>query len=147
MATETTTVTQKAIDPGAVMLAGRLLLASIFIVSALRKLGAMDVIAQYMASHGVPMPHLLLPPATALEFASGALLALGLWTRASAIVLIVWTMVLAFIFHPFWSADAAHYGGQLNLFLFHLETVGGLLYVIVHGGGRFSVDHRRAGAQ
>ncbi|HLZ68257.1 MAG TPA: DoxX family protein [Aliidongia sp.] len=143
MTTEAVPISLKAADATWVMLAGRLLLASIFVVSACRKIGDMASVAAYMASNGVPAPGLLLPPATAFELAGGLLLVAGLWARWTAVALLVWTGVLAVIFHPFWAVDAKQYGLQLNLFLFHLETAGGLLYIVAYGAGRFSVDHRR----
>lgn len=145
MTTEAVPISLKGADITWVPLAGRLLLASIFVVSGCRKIGDMSGVAAYMASNGVPAPGLLLVPATAFELGAGLLLAVGLWTRPTAVALLVWTGVLALIFHPFWAVDAKLFSLQLNLFLFHLETAGGLLYVVAHGAGRFSVDHRRAG--
>ena len=145
MTTDAIPIPLKGTDATWLTFAGRLLLASIFIVSGLRKIGDMDGVAAYMTNNGVPMASLLLLPAIVLELGSGLLLAAGFLTRWIAMVLIVWTMVLAVMFHPFWAADPKAYGLQLNLFLFHLETVGGLLYIIAFGAGRFSIDHRRAG--
>jgi putative oxidoreductase len=145
MSTETSPISSARLDTAWLTLAGRLLLASIFIVSGLRKIGDMAGVAAYMANNGVPMPNLLLPPAIVLELGGGLLLAVGFLTRLSAFALLVWTCVLAVIFHPFWSADPKAYGLQLNLFLFHLETAGGLVYMIAFGSGRFSVDHLRGG--
>lgn len=145
MTTDAMPISSTRMDAAWLMFAGRLLLASIFIVSGLRKIGDMDGVAAYMTNNGVPMASLLLLPAIVLELGSGLLLAAGFLTRWIAVVLLVWTMVLAVIFHPFWAADPKAYGLQLNLFLFHLETAGGLLYIFAFGAGRLSIDHRRAG--
>ncbi|GGF04356.1 LysR family transcriptional regulator [Aliidongia dinghuensis] len=143
MTTETLPIASGRVDRAWLSLAGRLLLASIFIVSGFRKIGDMAGVAAYMASNGIPAPGLLLPPATAFELAGGFLLAAGLWTRWTALALLGWTCILAVIFHPFWAVDAKQLSLQLNLFLFHLEAAGGLVYIIAYGAGRLSVDERR----
>lgn len=143
MTTDALSISLKRTDATWLTFAGRLLLASIFIVSGLRKLGDLDGIVAYMASNGIPLPSLLVWPAIVVELGSGLLLLAGLWTRWIAIVLLIWTLVLAMVFHPFWSADPKAYGLQLNLFLFHLETAGGLLYIVAFGAGRLSLDHHR----
>jgi putative oxidoreductase len=121
-------------------LAGRLLLASIFLVAGLRKLGDYAMFGTYMTSYGVPAPALLLPLATALEIGGSILLALGLQSRWVALALSCYTLVLALVFHAFWAVDAKQYQAQLNLFLFHLETIGGMLLVVAHGAGAMSID-------
>jgi putative oxidoreductase len=132
-------------DTAWLALAGRVLLASIFIVSGLRKIGDMAGVTAYMTGNGIPMAGLLIIPAIVFELGCGLLLAAGLFTRWIALALLAWTCILAVIFHPFWAVDAKAYGLQLNLFLFHLETAGGLVYVFAYGGGRFRVGHRWAG--
>ncbi len=122
------------------LLGGRILLASIFVIAGLRKLGDYGMFAGYTAHFGVPAPALLLPLATALEIGGGLLLAIGLWTRWAALALALYTLLLAFIFHAFWAVDPKQLGAQLNLFLFHLETIGGMLYVLAHGAGAHSLD-------
>jgi putative oxidoreductase len=44
--------------------------------------------------------------------------------------------------HRFWEFDAAQYGNQLNHFLKNVAIIGALLYVIVFGAGRLSLDER-----
>jgi putative oxidoreductase len=121
-------------------LGGRILLASIFVVAGLRKLGDFATVTAYMASYGVPAPSLLLPLATALELVGGVLLALGVRARWAALALAGYTAVLTLIFHAFWTFDAKQLQAQLNLFLFHLETIGGLIYVLAYGAGAWSID-------
>ena len=41
--------------------------------------------------------------------------------------------------HPFWAAEPASFGGQLNNFMKNLAIMGGMLYVFVHGPGPLSL--------
>ncbi len=127
---------------GWLSLGGRLLLASIFIVAGFRKIADADAFTAYMTSYGVPA--LLLPLATALELGAGLLLTLGAWTRWAALTLLGYTVILALIFHAFWAVDPKQFQAQLNLFLFHAETIGGLLYIAAYGAGALSIDRLRA---
>ena len=122
------------------LLAGRLLLASIFIVSGIRKVFEFEAFIGYMEAFFVPIPRLLLPLAAVFEVVAGAMLALGIRTRLAAALLFAETLLLNSIFHNFWNYPPAQQQAQLNLFLFHMTTLGGFLYVFVHGGGPLSID-------
>ncbi len=125
---------------GWVLLVGRLLLASLFLVAGWRMIGETSMFRSYMANYGVPAPGVLLPIAMVIQIGAGLMLACGIWTRWAALVLLCYTLLLMLIFHAFWTVDAKQFQSQLNLFLFHLVTIGGLLYVFVFGPGGLSVE-------
>ena len=54
------------------------------------------------------------------------------------VALLGYTAVLALIFHAFWAVDPKQFQAQLNLFLFHAETIGGLLYIAAYGAGVYA---------
>ena len=116
-------------------LAGRLLLASLFLVSAFNKLMHPVETAQYMQSMGVAGA--LLWPTVALELLGGLALAVGWFSRPAALMLALFSLIAAAIFHSNF-ADL----NQVNNFLKNLAVAGGLLYLVAWGPGRFSISAR-----
>lgn len=124
-------------------LAGRVLLALIFVVAGLGKIGGYAGTQGYMESVGVPGA--LLPLVIATELGGGLLLAAGLFTRWVAAALAGFTVIAALIFH-FDFADQI----QSIMFMKNLAIAGGLLLVFRHGAGAWSLDRllaSRAGGQ
>ena len=117
-------------------LAGRILLAVIFIVSGVGKLGAYAGTQAYMASQGVPGT--LLPLVIALELGGAAMIVAGWRTRLAALALAAFTLAAALIFH----ADFAERIQQI-MFLKNLAIAGGLLLLAAYGAGAWSVEGRR----
>lgn len=119
-------------------LAGRILLASIFLAAGIGKLGAGYAGTQaYMASQGVPGA--LLPLVIALEIGGAVLLIAGWWTRLSALALAGFTLAAAALFH-------ANFADQMQqiLFLKNVAIAGGFLVLAAYGAGAWSVDARLA---
>lgn len=115
-------------------LAGRILLASIFLAAGLGKLGAGYAGTQaYMASQGVPGA--LLPLVIALEIGGAALLIAGWWTRLSALALAGFTLVAAALFHANFAEPM-----QQILFLKNVAIAGGFLVLVACGAGAWSLD-------
>jgi len=135
-----TTITNKGAQ-GAVPLAGRILLAVIFILSGISKLANPAGTQGYIASVGLPLPLLAYTVAVVVEIAGGLLLLVGYRTRLAALALAVFTFAAAVVFH--------HAFGDQNQFIHFMKNIaitGGLLQVFAFGGGAFSVDNRRAAA-
>lgn len=116
-------------------LVGRLLLAQIFLLSGLSKLGAWADTQAYMAAMGVP--GVLLAGVVALEIGGGLALALGLFTRWTALALAAFTAAAALLFHTDFGDQ-----NQMIHFMKNLAMTGGLLFVWLHGAGRLSLDAR-----
>src|SRR6185369_10355024 len=106
-------------------LAARLLLAQLFVVSGCGKIAGFAKTAAYMAGMGLPLAPVLLTLTIALEVGGGALLASGWQARWIATAFFVFSFLTAMIFHPFWHADAASFGAQLNNFMKNLAIMGG----------------------
>lgn len=117
---------------------GRILLATIFIVSGLGKIAAPEATQGYIASVGLPAPLLGYLAAIAIELGGGALLVAGYRTRLVAAGLAVFSIVSALIFH-----NALGDQNQLFHFLKNLAMAGGLVQVAAFGAGAFSVDNRK----
>ena len=120
-------------------LIARLLLAQLFIISGIGKIGGFAGTAGFMAGAGLPLPSVLLTLTIALEIGGGILLVLGWQARWVAAAFFGFTFLAAVIFHPFWNSDAASVFGQLNNFMKNLAIMGGMLYVMAYGAGPLSL--------
>ncbi|GGY30445.1 DoxX family protein [Pseudoduganella albidiflava] len=114
---------------------GRVLLATIFIFSAIGKMAAPEATIGYIQSAGLPFATLGLVVAIALELGGGALLALGIKARAVAALLAGFSIVTGLAFH-----GAIGDQNQLIHLLKNFAMAGGLLQVVAFGAGAWSVD-------
>lgn len=128
----------------ALLLAGRILVAAIFISSGINKIVHYEGTAAYMAGGGVPMVALLLPLAILFELGGGLALALGWKARWAALALVLFTLPASFIFHAFWAVPAAEAAMQQIQFMKNLAITGGLLGFIAASGGAWSLDREAA---
>ena len=117
----------------AAKLAGRILLALMFILGGWSKIGGYAGTQQYMASAGVP--GFLLPLVILTELGGGLLIAVGFKTRWIAIALFGFTIIASFLFHFDWTKPM-----QQVLFMKNLAVAGGFLMLLAAGPGRWSVD-------
>ncbi|ARN24087.1 DoxX family protein [Piscinibacter gummiphilus] len=125
-------------------LAGRILLAWIFLSSGLEKLGALQGTAEAIASTGLPLEFPLAVLVAVFEVTAAAALVVGWYTRAAALALALFTVAASFLFHAYWQVPPAQQHVQQLLFLKNLAITGGLLSVGAFGPGGWSVDARRA---
>jgi putative oxidoreductase len=127
---------------GFVSLLARLLLATIFLVSAIgNKIPQFQQTAEYMASEGVPNPRFALFGAIGLLLIGGLSVIAGAWTRIGALFLFVFLAAATYYFHDFWQfADPAQRQLQTIQFMKNLAIGGGLLALAAFGGGPWSVD-------
>ncbi|WKE66563.1 DoxX family protein [Gallaecimonas kandeliae] len=114
-------------------LAGRVLLSLLFVLAGIGKIGAYAATAGWMASMGVPGA--LLPLVILLEVGGSIALVLGYQTRLLALLLALFTLVSAFIFHSNLSDQT-----QFLMFYKNVAIAGGFLAMMLLGGGRFSLD-------
>ncbi len=122
------------------LLAGRLLLAYIFVVSGFGKIGNFAGTAKFMAAKGMPMAEVLLVGAIVIELVGGLMLAVGWKARWAAWAILGFTLVASFVFHPYWSMPADQVYAQTIQFNKNLAIIGGLLYVAFTGPGKLSLD-------
>lgn len=124
-------------------LAGRLLLALLFLPAGLSKIGGFAGTAGYIASKGLPLPELGVVIAIVVEVLGGLALLAGFGTRVAALVLAVFTLAATVIFHAFWAVPADAQMVQQLMFFKNLAVVGGLLVLAAHGAGAWSLDAKR----
>lgn len=118
-------------------LGGRVLIAAIFVISGIGKLGAYEGTQSFMASMGVPGA--LLPLVIAFEIFAGLLVAVGYQARLAAFLLSGFSLVTAVLFH-------GDLGDQMQSILFwkNVAIAGGFLFIVANGAGPWSLDERRA---
>jgi putative oxidoreductase len=112
-------------------LAGRILIAAIFILSGVSKISDPAGTMAYIASVGLPLPAVALAGAVAVEVIGGVLLISGYRLRSVAAVLALFSLATAVFFH-------AQLGDQ-NQFIHFFKNVamaGGLLQIVAFGKGR-----------
>ena len=122
-------------------LGGRFLLAILFILSGLSKLGAAAATQAYIAKAGLPLPVLAYVGTVAIELGAGLMLLVGYRTRAAALALALFTLAAAAFFHNQFGDR-----NQFIHFMKNLAICGGLLQVYAFGAGGLSVDGRRQAA-
>jgi putative oxidoreductase len=118
-------------------LGGRILLAVLFLLSGLGKVGAYAGTAAYMSSLGVPGA--LLPLAIATEVLGALAIVVGWKTRVTAFLLAGYSLLTAVIFH-------SNFGDQIQMIMFfkNVSIAGGFLLLMANGSGPLSIDRRIA---
>ena len=123
---------------GAAPLAGRLLIAPLFLLSGASKLADPAATIGMIASSGLPFATLGFALAVLVEVVGGLALIAGFQTRLVALAMALFTLAAAVAFH----SDL----GDQNQFIHFFKNVtigGGLLQLVAFGGGRVSLDALR----
>ena len=121
-----------------VELAGRILLALMFLLAGISKITGYAGTAGYMASAGVPGA--LLPLVIALEVGGALVIIVGFQTRLVALALAGFSVVAAALFHSNFADQM-----QMTLFLKNVSVAGGFLILAANGPGALSLDAKRKG--
>lgn len=117
------------------VLLGRVGLALMFLLFGWAKLHDMAGTQAYMQSAGVPAG--LYPLVVLAELGGGLAILTGTLTRIVALLLVLFALATAFLFHyPHMAADA----GQAINFWKNISIAGGFLVLAAHGAGAWSVD-------
>ncbi len=125
-------------------LAGRWLLAALFLPAGIAKISGFAGTVGYINSVGLPFPTLGAIIALVVEVLCGLALVVGLGTRVAALILAIFTLVATFFFHPYWSVAADQQLIPFLLFYKNVAVVGGLLILAAFGPGAWSLDAKRA---
>ena len=125
---------------GTMFLAGRWLMAALFLVAGIRKIMMFSGQVGYFTKLGFPAPEVMTVLAIVIEVGGAILLIVGWKTRYTAWLLSLFVLIATFAAHRFWEFDAAQSAGQLNNFLKNLAIIGGLFFLAAAGPGRMSAD-------
>ena len=132
-------VARPLISPNAAALAGRVLLAMLFLLSGINKVAQPVPTLAYINAVGLPFAPVVLAGSALVEIGGSVALVLGYRTRFAAAVLAVFTVLAALIFHSNFADQ-----NQFIHFFKNIAIAGGLLQVVAFGGGRLSLDGRTA---
>lgn len=122
------------------LLVGRLFLAYIFLLSGFGKIVTFAATAAYMANKGLPISEVLLIATIIIELAGGLMLVLGWKARWGALAILLWLIPVTLIFHAYWAVDPEQMRTQMIQFNKNIAIMGGMLYIMAAGSGRYSLD-------
>ena len=114
---------------------GRIFLSTLFLIEGTNKIFNYEGIIQYMENFGVP--EYLAIPAIILEILFPLLLIIGYQTKIAALVMMIFTIVVAIIFHTNFDDHM-----QFITFFKDIAIAGGFIIIFVNGAGKFSVDYK-----
>ncbi len=123
-----------------VIVVARVLLATLFLVFGWRKLRDFSGTVRQMAQLGVPTPVLAAAVATFMELPVAFAVAVGAFTRPSALLFVLYTLGTALIGHRYWTVKGADYVDSLDGFYKDLSIMGGFLLLYITGPGKYSID-------
>ncbi len=118
-------------------LAGRVMIALIFVLSGFNKISAIEGMQGYMEASG--LPGILIYPTILFEVAAGLAIIAGYQTRLVALALAGFTLLSALIFHNQLGDQM-----QFGMFMKNIAMTGGFLFLVRFGAGELSIDNRRS---
>jgi len=108
--------------------AGRLLLASLFLIAGGMKVMGIKGVAGYIASKGLPQAELLAYAAVVFEVGGALLLIANRLVVPVALAFAGFCIFSGVVFHNFWTfTDAMQWQNQFNHFLKNVALAGGFL--------------------
>ena len=120
---------------GLVALAGRILIALIFLLSGIDKFVHYAPTLGYMQKAGLPFPEFLLVISAILETVAALAIIAGWKTRWAAALLVLWMIPATLVFHN----PAAGQEAMIH-FMKNVSMIGGFLMLCAAGAGRYSLD-------
>lgn len=124
-------------------LAGRVLMAALFLPAGVSKIAGFAGTVGYIASKGVPLPEAAAIIAIIVEVGGGLALILGFKTRWAALALALFTLIATFMFHNYWTLPADQQMVQQLMFMKNIAVIGGLLTLAAWGAGAWSMDGKQ----
>ena len=113
---------------------GRILLSSLFLIEGVRKFFFQEETIMYMEEYGVP--EILFFPSLVLEILFPILLIIGYKTRISALIMALFTLTVAIIFHTDFQNQM-----ELIIFLKDIAIAGGFLIIAANEPKICSIDY------
>jgi putative oxidoreductase len=123
-----------------VILAARLLLATLFLIFGWRKLKDYSGTVSQMVQLGAPMPVLAAAVATFMELPVAFAVAIGAFARPSALLMFFYTLGTALVGHRYWTMTGADRIDSMDGFYKNLSIMGGFLLLYITGAGKYSID-------
>ena len=122
------------------ILAARLLLATLFLIFGWRKVRDYSGTVSQMVQLGLPMPVLATGVSIFMELPVAFAVAVGVFMRPSAALLALYALGTALIGHRYWTVKGADYVDSLEGLYKDLSIMGGFLLLFMIGAGKYSID-------
>jgi putative oxidoreductase len=123
-----------------VILTARVLLATLFLIFGWRKLRDYSGTVSQMVKDGAPLPVLATAISIFMELPVAFAVAIGTFTRPSALLLALYTLGTALIGHHYWTVKGADQVASMEGFYKDLSIMGGFLLLSITGAGKYSID-------
>ena len=117
-------------------LIGRILISALFLFSAYNKILNYSGTVEWMEGFGIP--GFLLSPTIALEIILPLLVIIGYQTRLAAILLAMFSVVTALIFHSNFSDQM-----QMIAFLKNIGLAGGFIFIAINGPRDWAAEKKK----
>ena len=122
------------------ILAARLLLATLFLIFGWRKLRDYSGAVSQMVQVHAPMPVLAAAVAVFAELPVALAIAVGAFARPSAVLMFLYTLGTALIGHRYWTTTGVVRVDSMDSFHKNLSIMGGFLLLYITGAGKYSID-------
>ena len=116
-------------------LVGRIFISVLFFINGIFKINNYDGTIEWMDSYG--LPGIMIIPAIIIEIVAPILIVIGYKTKIAAIVLFLFCISTALIFHNDFSDQM-----QLTAFLKNIALAGGFMFLIANGARGYSLDKK-----
>jgi putative oxidoreductase len=123
-----------------IILVARLSLATLFLIFGWRKLRDYSGTVSQMVHDRLPTPVLATAVAIFMELPVALAVAVGAFTRLSAVLFIFYTLGTSLIEHRYWTAPGADRLASMEGFYKNLSIIGGFMLLYVAGAGKYSID-------
>jgi len=124
-----------------VILVSRLLLATLFLIFGWRKLRDISgTVTQMVQEERLWMPIVATAVSIFMELPVAFAVAVGAFTRPSAVLLALYSLGTALIGHHYWTVKGADYVDSMEGFYKDLSIMGGFLLLSLTGAGKYSID-------
>jgi putative oxidoreductase len=117
---------------------GRALVAALFLPSGFSKLMVFSSFAASLRAKGLPYPEIIAGIMVAAEFVGPIALIIGLWLRATALALVIFTTVTLWLSYGPSVLGLILRPGQNGELFERLAIIGGLLFYFSSGPGGWS---------
>ena len=123
-----------------IILAARLLLATLFLIFGWRKVRDLSGTFNQMVQEGLHLPALATAVSVFMELPVAFAVAVGVFTRPAALLMAFYTLGTALIGHHYWTVKGAGYVDSMDSFYKNLGIMGGFLLLCMTGAGKYSID-------
>jgi putative oxidoreductase len=122
------------------ILAARLLLATLFLIFGWRKVRDYSGTVSQMVDFGFALPALATAASIFMELPVAFMVAIGAFTRPAAGLMALYALGTALIGHRYWRVKDKSYVDSLEGFYKDLGLMGGFLLLCIAGAGKYSID-------